>query len=179
MKSVTIIGVDPGVTTGVAVVRHNLPVDNPHEPYDWECYQYSYGGSGNVTDLIEGDQSFIEQKIVDKIANHVYDAVSDTDYVILAIEDFIIRRVDSSRDFLSPVRITAGLLQKVYKEPIKIVFQQPSAAKTTCTNERMDKWGFTIKTQKDRHARDALRHAILTSRRLKENPRKHLPHFSQ
>lgn len=171
-----IVGIDPGVTTGFSAIAFdssNIP--QPQEVEHWGSGQLSYGGSGNAKDLIEGDSAFAEQKIVELIATLV-SQLSHSDYerrrVIVVIEDFIIRKQNSTRDFLSPVRITAGLLQVLFRAPnVKIMFQSPSDAKSICTDDRMDKWGYTIKTQKDRHSRDADRHAVLCLRRILEKPR--------
>lgn len=171
MYDLAIVGVDSGVTTGYAVFFYNKQNFDPHKPEKWFTSQLSYGGSGNAKDLVTGDQAFIEQKICGMLAEVIRKASTKAETTCIAIEDFIIRRTDTSRDFLSPVRITAGLLQEIYETQPKIFFQQPANAKTTCTDERMDKWGFTIKTRKDRHGRDAARHCILLARRIKENPR--------
>lgn len=185
-----IMGIDPGVTTGISVLRVDLS-DGVPPPHDMEritpfTTQLSYGGSGNVADLIKGDAAWQEQNIASQIAD-TYNYLSIFGTTVLVIEDFIIRKFLSSRDFLSPVRITAGILQSVYEiltgdnedgdynlppeEGNFIFFQSPSDAKGTCTDERLDKWGYTIQTQKDRHGRDATRHSVLFLRKLLQNPK--------
>lgn len=185
-----IMGIDPGVTTGISVLRVDLR-DGVPPPHDMEkitpfTTQLSYGGSGNVADLIKGDVAWQEQNIACQIAD-AYRHLSEYGTTVLVIEDFIIRKFLSSRDFLSPVRITSGILQSVYEglapdhesgdyevaseEGNFIFFQSPSDAKGTCTDERLDKWGYTIQTQKDRHGRDATRHSVLFLRKLLQNPK--------
>lgn len=176
-----IIGIDPGVTTGLSIIGwdgEKPPL--PHEVDCWASDQISYGGSGNVKDLYSTEGGFVEQEICRQIQLFIMDAYSWCDNLYIAIEDFVIRRVDTSRDFLSPVRLTAGILQAIYPiltdldsdgERANIVFQSPSDAKGVCTDARMDSWGYEIKTQKDRHSRDADRHAVLLLRRMIENPR--------
>ena len=173
-----IIGVDPGVTTGVSIIgyRHSDDIPIPKDISVWYSDQFSYGGSGNFSDVVEDSQDqFVESKVCARVAHLVHMATwygSQDVPVVLAIEDFIIRKANTSRDFLSPVRITAGILQEVYDIPgLKVFMQQPSEAKTICNNKRMDLWGYEIKTQKDRHSRDADRHAVLALRKIKENPR--------
>lgn len=165
------IGIDPGVTTGLSV----MIVDDVSKGIEgimaWGSDQLSYGGSGNVKDLYKGDASFPEQDISKRIGDAIA-AWSKNNKVLVAIEDFVIRQKNSSRDFLSPVRITAGVMQEIFSRrlDIQVTFQSPSDAKGTCTDERLDLWGFPIKTQKDRHSRDADRHSILCLRRLMANP---------
>ena len=169
-----IIGVDPGVTTGVSVVAYNsqdFPASPSEVPF-WGSSQKSYGGSGNASDIVGG--TMVEQRIARDIANIALRLVDRPDVrIIFAIEDFIIRKVNSSRDFLAPVRITSGILQEITGERFKsrnieVSIQSPSDAKTVCKDERMDAWGFTIRTQKDRHSRDADRHSVLCLRYLME-----------
>lgn len=166
-----VIGIDPGVTTGLSV----MVLDNLKNGVDgvmaWGSDQISYGGSGNVQDLYEGDETFPEQEIAEQIGQAIV-RWSRWNTVYIACEDFIIRKHNSSRDFLAPVRITAGILQEIHKSAkgLRLTFQTPADAKGTCKDERMDAWGFPIKTQKDRHSRDADRHVILFLRRCQANP---------
>lgn len=168
-----IYAIDPGVTTGLSVITFDKPC-SPVDVLQWGSNQISYGGSGNAKDFVEGDSAWKEQEICHEIAKNISEASLSAKSVSVVIEDFIIRRVDSSRDFLSPVRITAGIMQGIYdsdRDNVFVFFQQPSQAKGTCTDARLDKWGFKISTQKDRHSRDADRHALLLLRRFVENPR--------
>lgn len=174
-KHVVIFGIDPGVTTGISILAFpwGSAAPMPQDVPLWGSAQISYGGSGNIHDLIDNeDGPFPEQDIAKGIGYQI-DRLSIFNQVHVVIEDFIIRRVDTSRDFLSPVRITAGILQEIYDlDNVTVHFQSPSDAKGTCTDERMDKWGYTIETQKDRHSRDADRHAVLLLRKMMENPAK-------
>lgn len=167
-----VIGIDPGVTTGLSV----MVVSDFSKGIDgimaWGSDQISYGGSGNVKDLYDGDKAFPEQEISLSIGEAIL-RWAKKNSVYLAIEDFIIRQQNASRDFLSPVRITAGIMQEIYKSGanIKVLFQTPADAKATCKDERLDSWGFPINTLKDRHSRDADRHAILLLRKFMADPR--------
>ena len=165
------IGIDPGVTTGLSVMIVSDISKGVEGIVAWGSDQLSYGGSGNAKDLYEGDERFPEQEISQKIGRAIK-AWGKNNRVIVAIEDFVIRQKNTSRNFLSPVRITAGIMQEIFgsKRDISVTFQSPADAKGTCNDKRLDAWGFEIKTQKDRHSRDADRHSILCLRRMMANP---------
>lgn len=172
---VVIFGIDPGVTTGVSVIsypKREKEVPMPDMIRNWGSTQLSYGGSGNSADVILPNDGAEEQEVAYLVSLMIRRALKyPSAEVHVAIEDFIVRRMDQSRDFLSPVRITAGILQELYPMDVSIYMQSPSEAKQTCTDERMDRWGYTIKTQKDRHSRDADRHAVTLLRKGLSNPR--------
>lgn len=177
---VVIIGVDPGVTTGIAVAAlQGKEVGSLNEVYV-EMGQLSYGFSGNGFDIIESASAEEgEAKVAAEIAQLVRTAVLHGSRVVLVIEDFVVRRFDSSREFLSPVRITARIQQELFNDTIcqgvTVAMQSPSDAKQTCTDERMKKWGIQPKTYKDRHGLDAARHCVLFIRKLMANPNQTLP----
>lgn len=167
-----VIGIDPGVTTGLSVMVTEDFVKGVEGVMAWGSDQISYGGSGNVQDLYDGDKAFPEQEISLLVGEAIL-RWAEKNTVYVAIEDFIIRQQNAARDFLSPVRITAGIMQEIYKsgQRVGVLFQTPADAKQTCKDERLDLWGFPIKTQKDRHSRDADRHAILLLRKFMADPR--------
>lgn len=177
---VVIIGVDPGVTTGIAVAAlQGKEVGSLNEAYV-EMGQLSYGFSGNGFDIIESTSAEEgEAKVAAEIAQLVRTAVLHGSRVVLVIEDFVVRRFDSSREFLSPVRITARIQQELFNDTIcqgvTVAMQSPSDAKQTCTDERMKKWGIQPKTHKDRHGLDAARHCVLFIRKLMAKPNQTLP----
>lgn len=175
-----IIGVDPGVTTGVAIAILQRKEIGSLADVFVEMGQLSYGFSGNGFDIIESasaDEG--EAKVAAEIAQLVRTAVLHGSRVVLVIEDFVVRRFDSSREFLSPVRITARIQQELFNDTIcqgvTVAMQSPSDAKQTCTDERMKKWGIQPKTHKDRHGLDAARHCVLFIRKLMANPNQVLP----
>lgn len=167
-----IIGIDPGVTTGLSVMIVQDLSHGVEGVMAWGSDQISYGGSGNIKDLYDGDESFPEQEISKSIGEAILRWAKYNE-VYLSIEDFIIRQQNSTRDFLAPVRITSGIMQEIYQagSEVKVFFQTPADAKGTCTDKRMDLWGFPIKSQKDRHSRDADRHCVLTLRKFMADPR--------
>lgn len=175
-----IIGVDPGVTTGVAIATLQRKEIGSLADVFVEMGQLSYGFSGNGFDIIESVSAEEgEAKVAAEIAQLVRTAVLHGSRVVLVIEDFVVRRFDSSREFLSPVRITARIQQELFNDTIcqgvTVAMQSPSDAKQTCTDERMKKWGIQPKTHKDRHGLDAARHCILFIRKLMANPNQALP----
>lgn len=175
-----IIGVDPGVTTGVAIATLQRKEIGSLADVFVEMGQLSYGFSGNGFDIIESASAEEgEAKVAAEIAQLVRTAVLHGSRVVLVIEDFVVRRFDSSREFLSPVRITARIQQELFNDTIcqgvTVAMQSPSDAKQTCTDERMKKWGIQPKTHKDRHGLDAARHCILFIRKLMANPNQALP----
>ena len=175
-----IIGIDPGVTTGVAVASLRGKEVGSLADVFLEMGQLSYGFSGNGTDIIASASAEEgEAKVATEIAKLVRTAVLHGSRVVLVIEDFVVRRFDSSREFLSPVRITARIQQELFNdticEGVTVVMQSPSDAKQTCTDERMKKWGIQPKTHKDRHGLDAARHCVLFIRKLMANPNQALP----
>lgn len=178
---VVIIGVDPGVTTGIAVAAlQGKEVGSLNEAYV-EMGQLSYGFSGNGFDIMEVSSAEEGEAFIAKEIVYLAEAaIWNESRVVLAIEDFVVRRFDSSREFLSPVRIIARIHQELthYKEvanQVTIAMQSPSDAKQTCTDERMKKWGIQPKTHKDRHELDAARHCVLFIRKLMANPNQTLP----
>lgn len=175
-----IIGVDPGVTTGVAIATLQRKEIGSLADVFMEMGQLSYGFSGNGFDIIESASAEDgEAKVAAEIARLVRTAVLHGSRVVLVIEDFVVRRFDSSREFLSPVRITARIQQELFNDTIcqgvTVAMQSPSDAKQTCTDERMKKWGIQPKTHKDRHGLDAARHCVLFIRKLMANPNQTLP----
>lgn len=175
-----IIGVDPGVTTGVAIATLQRKEIGSLADVFVEMGQLSYGFSGNGFDIIESASAEEgEAKVAAEIAQLVRTAVLHGSRVVLVIEDFVVRRFDSSREFLSPVRITARIQQELFNDTIcqgvTVAMQSPSDVKQTCTDERMKKWGIQPKTYKDRHGLDAARHCVLFIRKLMANPNQTLP----
>ena len=175
-----IIGVDPGVTTGVAIATLQRKEIGSLTDVFVEMGQLSYGFSGNGFDIIKSASAEEgEAKVAAEIAQLVRTAVLHGSRVVLVIEDFVVRRFDSSREFLSPVRITARIQQELFNDTIcqgvTVAMQSPSDAKQTCTDERMKKWGIQPKTHKDRHGLDAARHCVLFIRKLMANPNQTLP----
>lgn len=95
----------------------------------------------------------------------------------VVIEDFVLRKFSRDQDLLAPVRMTARIKQIIellcqygYEKEdqhrvLPVFKQQPSLAMSTCTDDRMRRWGLW--TPGKPHANDALRHAVTFLRRCK------------
>lgn len=94
----------------------------------------------------------------------------EVDYVVILIEDFILRQRRKDRDLLAPVRITAKL--ETHNDifwQFPVVKQQPSLAKTSMPNQRLK--NYRLYRPGKPHANDAIRHAITLTRRFAMNPK--------
>lgn len=178
-----IVGIDPGITTGWAAIGWDSDTIPPINGIsEISQGQYSTGNSGNKNSdtFYESETSMCLQ-----LGWELHQLITNSNNTtILAIEDFISRRLDYSRDYLSPVRISAGLIQQLVfstagsNQPLNYSFRSAADAKRVCTDERLEQWGFPTPTRADRHSRDALRHAVLKFRELKTNPKMHKALFS-
>ncbi len=140
-----IIGVDPGVTTGVAIATLQRKEIGSLADVFVEMGQLSYGFSGNGFDIIESASAEEgEAKVATEIAQ-------------------LVRRIQQE------------LFNDTICQGVTVAMQSPSDAKQTCTDERMKKWGIQPKTHKDRHGLDAARHCVLFIRKLMANPNQTLP----
>lgn len=85
----------------------------------------------------------------------------------IVIEDFILQRSESSRELLSPVRITSSFSFCIWEFSEtsesnrfdRMFLQNRSPVKTTCTDERLKRWKLYDRSSGP-HARDATRHAF-------------------
>lgn len=174
----TVVGVDPGGTTGMSVMQISyVDLVNPQTPLQGAIFGWMHGQvdcgsqSGNAAESATamgglGVSETGEAAGVAIIENIICQAAAEPAAVV--IEDFIPREFNQSRDFLSPVRITAALNQLLWELRATTQHrQQASEAKTTCTDDRLQKWGFFEGGNSDRHARDADRHALLFLRKLR------------
>ena len=181
LERLTVVGIDPGGTTGLSVMAISFDaLANPTLPiqdhiHTWMTGQIDCGAqSGNAADSAtamgglgvsetgEAAGVAIMEHIIRHVAKHP---------TAVVIEDFIPREQNMSRDFLSPIRVTARLDQLLWElRAVTTHRQQPSEAKTTCTDARLKQWGFFEGGHSDRHARDAVRHCLLMFRKLRAKP---------
>lgn len=172
-----IVGVDPGVTTGIAILGWDNDKSPDIKSVTYTLDQFTYGNSGSVTDNRSDNEIEMIQDIAESILVNVW-GVDGPPVVWLIMESFTLRQANSSPEYLSPVRIASGVIAAIisrvqcdshleYPPIVKLVYQSPADAKNICTDERLEKWGFKQKTDSDtRHARDGLRHAITWLRKL-------------
>jgi hypothetical protein len=96
---------------------------------------------------------------------------------LIGIESFDLRQFRKDKDLLSPVRLGAkfewaavrggGAGQKAEAPPAVVVWQTPSLAMSTATDDALKAWGLYRREGGEVHARDATRHAITFYRRCK------------
>lgn len=173
-RYVAVMAVDPGGTTGVAWGVYDLA--GGAIPDILAAGEMT--GSAQVTGAEEWQAAKIVEHWVDfeMFARHKFGAEP-----LLVFEDFILRvgHGSSERSGLSPVRITSlvyGLLLGHHvgtaapwgedaweaarrSQMIPWKLQQPSAAKSFATKDRLKRWGLWTVGQQ--HARDAWRHLAL------------------
>ena len=168
----TVIGIDPGQTTGYCVL--SVPDDallGAHGPDDKLHHHVRINTIGQIDCTPPWENRSAHE--LAEIMTELYPLDS-----IYAIEDFIIdfKRIDQQRSTLSPVRVIAKLEMALWEDPAFagadiekfIYFQSASLAKTTCTDERLKEWGLYDRSSGP-HARDAMRHAYYFLRTCRGN----------
>lgn len=172
-----IVGVDPGVTTGIAILGWDSDKTPSVENVAYTLDQFTYGNSGSVTDNRSDNEIEMIQDIAESILVNAW-GFDGPPVVWLVMENFTPRQANSSPEYLSPVRIASGVIAAIisrvqcdshleYPPIVNLVYQSPADAKNICTDERLEKWGFKQKNDSDtRHARDGLRHAVAWLRKL-------------
>lgn len=169
--SATVIGIDPGGTTGWSVmdVHPEALIDDEvsilgninmwtHGQTDCGATKGNLGTSSHAGISTSGEAAGVAE-LVGLCRSWPGGAV--------VIEDFITQRFDQSRDFLSPIRITAALSQWLWQQNRSYFVQQPSYAKKTASDDRLKRWGLYERSGGMQHARDADRHAITFLRKCK------------
>lgn len=157
--TITIMAVDPGVKTGIAIgefdcspeargkiVKQRISGSMRNEKIDgWEVEPYTVSVTGD---------SFWEVQVAKRIIQTWEEIEGEK---LLAIEDFVLRPnlQTTDRVALSPVRITSALIALADEEDY-IKLQAPSSAKGYATDERLKDWGLWYKGST--HVRDAYRH---------------------
>lgn len=155
--------VDPGVVTGCAVVWFdpvlllNRESSMLQSVLAWSAWMES------------GGENFQTRQLIKTIA------MIGGEHLQVGVESFIPRRLDQSKQFLSPVRLRAKLEFAAWsgikcwddeKHIISVIDQTPSDAKNVVTDGRLREWGFW--TPGPDHTRDATRHALLYLRKLRQ-----------
>lgn len=168
LEAVSVIAIDPGGTTGWShmvlppealcdpdvKILQNIKIHNHGEVHSYH---------GTTGEWSEGESICVDD---------IWSLIRAWPDAAIVVEDFIIRQNNRSRDFLSPVRVTAGLSYLIWKDNRRWYRQSPADAKNVATDERLKSWGLYSSDGGLGHARDADRHAILFLRKCKENPKK-------
>lgn len=150
----TVLGYDPGGTTGWAAigVYKEAILDPEFRITDniafWTAGEFIGNEEDQVDCMIALTHAWPEARIV--------------------CEDFVLRKFNSARELLSPVRITAMFRYGIRDSNRAIILQQPSLAMTAVTDARLKKLGFWPPLSGQEHARDAVRHAFTWLRRAKK-----------
>jgi hypothetical protein len=164
MGYVTVLGIDPGETTGWCVMgvdTHALSSNSVPLERAVLSGIFKYG---QIDCFYEnnGVQELLDLALIDYPASAI------------AMEDFVLNfnKADKARHTLSPVRVISkfeyGLWSYEEHQVNRIHLQSASLAKTTCTDERLKEWKFYDRFS-GVHARDAVRHAYYFLRSVRGN----------
>lgn len=162
-----VLAFDPGVTTGWAVFR--VPRIRLLEKGFLEAIRPGCGGAWNAGDFVLDTEDDMVDRMLE-IARCVYEEVdvhSGDEWSIL-VEDFRVRMVDFRASFLSPVRLGAMFRRDMRRGAVLVEFRTSSDALAVVTDGRLRDWNLWRPGSV--HARDAMRHAILTCRRYSSEP---------
>lgn len=163
-KCLTVIGVDPGETTGIAVIR--IPLDT------------MYGDAkGRIvthwTTELSGPETAQAQTFCRIAKRYIWPAV--------ALEDFSLRTKVTSREVLASPRVASKIHFCIETgmagEVTGLEWQMPAMAFETMPDDRLRKAGLW--TTGSDHIRDASRHAMTLIRRAKadEKLRRRIFHY--
>jgi hypothetical protein len=162
----TVVAFDPGGVTGWAVFSvHPESLLDPtlkvmHNITHFACGQFIGSEFAQVDEMLQLSADWPGGSFV--------------------VEDFILQKFDSSRELLSPVRLTAAYRYNMSRQQGVIVKVQPrSLAFTTFDDARLRAMGFWEQTTGQVHARDSIKHGLTWLKRLKTNVRLRLEVFPQ
>ncbi len=170
--SPVLIALDPGETTGWSVMMvHPECLFDPDVSILENIDHWSHGqidccpertaeaSRSGIPVIQSGEAEGVEE---------LYELVTYWPGAAVVVEDFILRTNNADRSTLSPVRVTAGLGQLLYRARIPMLRQQPSEAKTTASDDRLKSWGLYDSEGGMNHARDGDRHNIMWLRKCKD-----------
>lgn len=156
MPSLTVIGVDPGETTGwakITIPRNSIFGD----------------AKGKILDFKHGELTGPETAQAIAFCRIAKRYIWPT----IALEDFTLRTNVTSREVLSPVRVAAKIHFCIETgragSVIGVEWQLPATAMETMPDNRLEKAGLWVEGSE--HIRDAARHAMTLIRRAKRDPK--------
>ena len=172
VPTIDVIAFDPGMTTGWCIIQSSLStwIEITSMQEKLEHSQIQTG------EIYSHDDHFVTNDYyhATEMIELVYKLSAQTlgGPLSVVVEDFVIRTADQKRETMSPVRITSQFdaLLRFYMDEGRIdwdierLIQSPGDAKRTCSNERLKLWGV-YDSSSGPHQRDALRHAILATRK--------------
>ena len=168
-----VVGYDPGVTTGWAVLRLDfekllglgfaglaLASGGSRDPdlLGWDCGTFT-GSENGQADLMVGLLRGVW-------ADGVFDEGPESDVVAVSSEDFILRMLSADRDLLAPVRVLAKFDYAARSVPLPRTRASASDAKRVVTDERLRVMNLFAPGAE--HLRDATRQAVLLARKMCE-----------
>ena len=148
-----VFGIDPGGTTGWALAKN---VDLETLP----------GGEIDM-DIIASEMAGDENQV----AYDLFRIIRQVWPVAVIIEDFVPRKLDQSRHFLSPVRVTAKLELLLWQDEKRWWRQMPALAMSTITDDHLKE--IEMYQPAKPHANDATRHVLTYTRMLLNKPERH------
>ena len=161
-REIHVLGIDPGGTTGWALVtvpRASLFGDEPSQILGWDY------------DEITGPE--VEQvKALGRLAREI----QGLSYMVgpaVVVEDFDNATSVNDPEVFSPVRIAAMMMYAASRGEFgdsRIVLQKRGLAKGQITDERLRRWRLMPKTPEG-HAADAMKHAMMALRRAGQSDR--------
>lgn len=161
-EHISMIALDPGGVTGwsLIVLRRELMKHNVfQQPLELVLNSKIAWYHGQVDCRYQEDAGVQQlRKLIDVFPR-----------AAIIVEDFILRpaRKESSRELLSPVRITAKIEHHLWLKGRRMFLQQPAMAKRI-TDERLKLLEVYTREGGLQHARDADRHIIMGIRRCME-----------
>lgn len=137
MTTTLVIGVDPGLTTGVCAL-HLVDRAMAVEPLVFQAHGYE------ASMLL--------------VAALVDDTVHDD--ALIAVERFVVSTRSARSSHAAAGQLTRELIGSLGTLGVQTFHRSASIVKTWATDERLDAAGLTAVTKGMNHARDAARHAL-------------------
>lgn len=171
----TILGVDPGETTGL--MWFDI------EPEDLRVVRFAEGGEARFYremmdmgrigwreircwDLSQDTFLHAEWEVARKIVQGAVKISADR----VVSEDFTLRKGTKSRDLLSPVRLVSSMFAELQRVSLPVQLHlQDASIKSNVDDDTLKRLGLWFEGQQ--HARDAARHVVYYVRRYRDNIR--------
>lgn len=174
-RGLVVVSFDPGQTTGWAVHRLDLDslvgsgfVNTIYRETSGFCLGQIVGDGSD-----DSEMDMAEEMVDITRAAYTLGDYSSGDLFAIVMEDFILRRSESDRTLLAPVRVFSRyemcLRQVTRAGGITLPYfkQSASDAKNVVTDARLLRWQVYVSGMV--HARDAQRHGILFCRKVASN----------
>jgi hypothetical protein len=133
-----VIGVDPGLTTGLLAARYSLDLRLTGDPIAMQIH-----GSEGVIPMV---QTLL--------------ARASAAEVLLAVEQFVVSGRAARSSSAHAGRITRALIAELHDIGENVFLRNASLVKTWATDKRLNAAGLLAPTVGMNHARDAARHAL-------------------